>query len=195
MSQRKPDRRTTYTKDLIKKSLLSLMEKSEFTKISVTVLCKTAEINRGTFYLHYCDLYHVLEELIADMLAETTSLIDHIMCPANSDGSCTYPFCAKIHGDPTYQVLFLDESISSLLIEKVADIGKESFVTWVMKRSLLTFEEAEAIYYFQINGCLAINRQTLKNHSTNWQTIQCTIDQFIKNGLSSFILPDRITER
>ena len=157
-------------------------------------MCKTAEINRGTFYLHYCDLYHVLEELISDMLEETTSLIEHLMCPFQAEGSCTYPFCTKIHGDTTYQVLFLDESISSLLIDKIADKGKESFVTWVMKHSLLTFEEAESIYYFQINGCLAINRQALKNHSANWQTIQATIDQFIKNGLNSFILSDRITE-
>lgn len=194
MKERKPDRRTAYTKNLIKKSLLSLMEKSDFSKTSVTTLCKTADINRGTFYLHYCDLYHVLDELISDMLADTTSLIDHIICPSRVDGSCTYPFCAKIHGDTTYQVLFLDESISSLLIEKIADRGKESFVTWVMKHSLLTFEEAEAVYYFQINGCLAINRQALKNKSTNWQTIQSTIDKFIKNGLSSFLLPDRLQE-
>lgn len=190
MKQRTPDRRTTYTKDLIKKTFLFLMQKNKFTKISVTLLCKTAEINRGTFYLHYCDLYHVLEELISDMLVETTSLIDHIICPVHAEDRCTYPFCAKIHGETTYQVLFLDESISSLLIDKIAEKGKESFVTWVMKHSLLTFEEAEAIYYFQINGCLAINRQALKNHSPNWQTVQSTIDQFIKCGLNSFILTD-----
>lgn len=170
------------------------MKKSAFTKISVTILCKTADINRGTFYLHYCDLYHVLDELISDMMNDTTSLIDHIMCPAHNEGSCTYPFCAKIHGDKTYQILFLDESISALLIEKIADKGKEEFVTWVMKHSILTFEEAEAIYYFQINGCLAINRQSLKNKSINWQTTQSTIDKFIKNGLRSFLLPERLQE-
>lgn len=194
MNHRKPDRRTAYTKDLIKKTLLLLMEKNKFTKISVTTLCKNVEINRGTFYLHYCDLYEVLDELISDMLSDTTSVIDHVMCPARTEGSCTYPFCEKIHGDTTWQVLFLDESISSQLIEKIADIGKEGFVTWVMKHSVLTFEEAESIYYFQMNGCLAINRQALKNHSTNWKTIQATIDQFIKYGLNSFILPDRTPE-
>lgn len=191
MKQRKTDRRTTYTKDLIKKTLLTLMEKNEFTKITVTTLCKTAEINRGTFYLHYCDLYDVLDELIADLLMETTSVIEHIMCPSHSQGACTYPFCAKIHGDTRYQILFLDESISSILVTKIAETGKESFITWMMKHSVLTFEEAEAIYYFQINGCLAINRQALKNHCTNWQMIQATIDKFIKSGLDSFILPDR----
>lgn len=191
MKERKPDRRTSYTKDLIKKTLLSLMEKSEFTKISVTTICKTAEINRGTFYIHYCDLYEVLEELITEMMADTANVIDHLLCPSRIEGSCTYPFCARIHEDTTYQVLFLDESISSLLIDKIADEKKEGFITWIMKHSLLTFEEAESIFYFQINGCLTINRQALKNNSTNWKTIQTTIDQFIKNGLSSFLLPDR----
>lgn len=190
METRKTDRRTSYTKDLIKTTLLSLMEKKEFTKISVTTLCKTADINRGTFYLHYCDSYEVLDELIHDMMQETTSLIDHLMCAKVH--SCTYPFCSKIQEDTRYQVLFLDESISSIIIEKIAEAGKEDFVTWIMKRSLLTFEEAEAVYYFQINGCLAINRQALKNKSTNWKTIQSTIDRFIKSGLESFLIPDRM---
>jgi DNA-directed RNA polymerase specialized sigma24 family protein len=50
---KKEDRRIRYTKQVIKDTLLQLLEKNHFAKITVTELCRRAEINRGTFYLHY----------------------------------------------------------------------------------------------------------------------------------------------
>ena len=188
---RKTDRRTAFTKSLIKTTLLEMMHKKEFIKISVTELCKKIDIKRGTFYLHYYDMYDVLEELIDDLMSETTSLVDHIMCPKRVEsGACSYPFCAKIQKESQYQVLFLDESISAVLLKKIADSGKEPFVTWLMSHSLLTFEQAEAVYYFQINGCLAVNRQMLHNKCTDWHKIQVTIDAFIRAGLEGYLAHD-----
>ena len=80
------------------------------------------------------------------------------------------------------------------MLEKLADLGKEDFVTHLMKNSLLTFEEAEAVFYFQMNGCLAINRMMLKNHCSDWTKIQHTIDQFIKGGLETFLIHDQREE-
>ena len=53
---RRPDRRTRYTRRLIQDTLLALMDKKPFSRVTVTELCRHAEINRGTFYLHYLDL-------------------------------------------------------------------------------------------------------------------------------------------
>ena len=50
---RKQDRRTRYTRQTIKDTFLELLTQKSFTKITVTEICKNAEINRGTFYLHY----------------------------------------------------------------------------------------------------------------------------------------------
>ncbi len=48
---RKQDRRTRYTRQTIKDTFLELLKQKSFTKITVTEICKNAEINRGTFYL------------------------------------------------------------------------------------------------------------------------------------------------
>lgn len=45
-------------------ALISLLKKKPFEYITISELCKTAGVNRSTFYLHY--------ENIADLLAETT---------------------------------------------------------------------------------------------------------------------------
>ena len=70
---KKEDRRVKYTKQVIKDSFLKLLEKNSFPKITVTELCRLAEINRGTFYLHYYDMEDVLDDLLNDMLANTST--------------------------------------------------------------------------------------------------------------------------
>ncbi len=63
----KQDRRTRYTKQTIKDTFLELLKQKSFTKITVTEICKNAEINRGTFYLHYYDIHDVLSDIFNDM--------------------------------------------------------------------------------------------------------------------------------
>ena len=57
---RKQDRRTRYTRQTIKDTFLELLNQKSLTKNPVTELCKTDEINRGTYYLQYYELYYVL---------------------------------------------------------------------------------------------------------------------------------------
>lgn len=189
---RKTDRRTRYTRQTIKDILLEEMKTKPYSKITVTEICKKAEMNRGTFYLHYYDIDDVLDDIFNDFFADTSSVLDHVLCPYKTN--CTYPFCEKIRSTPYYQILFFDDVTSARMLEKFADLGKEDFVTRLMQSSLLTFEQAEAIFYFQMNGCLAINRLMLKNQCTDWSGVQQTVDQFIRAGLENFLIHDQREE-
>ena len=186
---RKMDRRTRYTRQTIRDTLLELMEEKSFSRVTVTEVCRRAEMNRGTFYLHYLDLSDVLDDLIAEMLSDTTCALDHVLCPERQ--CATYPFCDKLHSSSRYRALFLDESVTERLLHKISEAYRERYITFLMSHSLLTFQEAEAIFTFQMNGCLAINRLMLRNHCTDWKAIQRTIDGFIKAGLEHYLLPDR----
>lgn len=73
MKDKKIDRRVRYTKKAIRESFLDLLENKPLEKISVTEICKNADINRGTFYSHYSDpfeLKHCLEQELVDVLVE-----------------------------------------------------------------------------------------------------------------------------
>ncbi len=59
----KNNRRTKYTIDLIKKSFLALLETRKLPQITVTEICKQADINHRTFYLYYKDPYELFEVL------------------------------------------------------------------------------------------------------------------------------------
>lgn len=195
MAAKKEDRRTKYTKQVIKDSFLKLLNKKRYTQITVTELCRLAEINRGTFYLHYYDLEDVFDDILTEIISDTTDVITHVTCAHKQQNGCTYPFCDKIHNNPQYHSFFLDDTVSSRIIEKLADIYKEDYVTRLMSHSLLTFQQAEAVFYFQMNGCLTINKLTLRNHCTDWKEVQSVIDGFIKSGIENFIIHDQCDEQ
>ena len=51
------DRRVKYTKMIIRETFINLLEKKNINKITVSEICKEADINRATFYRYYLDVY------------------------------------------------------------------------------------------------------------------------------------------
>ena len=57
------------TRKLIRATFAEMLsEKREISKISVTELTRRADINRGTFYSHYDDIYSVAEDYENDLI-------------------------------------------------------------------------------------------------------------------------------
>ena len=63
------DRRTKYTQKVIKETFINLLEEKEITKITVSEICKIADINRATFYRYYLDVYDLLSNIQKEMAA------------------------------------------------------------------------------------------------------------------------------
>ncbi|MBQ1994320.1 MAG: TetR/AcrR family transcriptional regulator [Lachnospiraceae bacterium] len=68
--EEKNDRRIRRTKNAIKNGLLSLLKTKPINQITVRELCDLVDINRGTFYLHYADIYYLLETLENELYNE-----------------------------------------------------------------------------------------------------------------------------
>lgn len=62
------DARVRYTKKLIHDAFLSLLQEKNVRQITVTELCRLANINRATFYKHYRDAFDLLEQIEAGAL-------------------------------------------------------------------------------------------------------------------------------
>ena len=70
---KKIDRRVIYTKKAIRDSFIALQQEKPIEKISVTEICRLADINRGTFYSHYSDPYSLrtsLQQELVDAIEE-----------------------------------------------------------------------------------------------------------------------------
>lgn len=71
----KTDARTRYTRHIIQDVFLELLKEKPISKITVKEICEKAEINRGTFYKHYADVYELMEKLEASALKEFQKLL------------------------------------------------------------------------------------------------------------------------
>ena len=57
------NRRVKYSKKLIQDSLLQLLQEKPLEKITVKELCERADVNRGTFYRYYEDIFDLFETI------------------------------------------------------------------------------------------------------------------------------------
>jgi AcrR family transcriptional regulator len=78
VTDRQTDRRIIRTKRIIRDTLTELMEEKGFEGITVRELTAKANINRGTFYLHYQDKYDLLEQSEDEILNEIVKLTYHL---------------------------------------------------------------------------------------------------------------------
>ena len=61
-------RRVKMTKRMLKDALIELMEEKPLAAVSVTDLCKLADVNRSTFYSYYNDTIELLKEIENDVI-------------------------------------------------------------------------------------------------------------------------------
>ncbi|PTK65549.1 TetR/AcrR family transcriptional regulator, partial [Staphylococcus haemolyticus] len=69
----KEDRRIRKTKSAIKRAFTDLLKKKDLDKITVQDISNQADINRGTFYLHYEDKYMLLTDMEDEYISQIWS--------------------------------------------------------------------------------------------------------------------------
>lgn len=68
------DRRVRKTRKAIQEAFLHLAQNNELNKIKVSELAELADINRKTFYLHYKDIYEVVEKIEEEFIEKVDFL-------------------------------------------------------------------------------------------------------------------------
>ena len=178
---KKTDRRTQYTKSVIKDAFLTLKAAKAYNDITITDICRQAEINRGTFYLHYANIRQVLDEVLDDALKNVHGLLEQVLPGREND--CTFPLCRFLRANPKYQVVFFDETLYTHVVDRAATHAKDDFVARMRERSDLFPEAIEALFYFQISGCLAISKRNASSDDEQWDAIQCAVDTLMRSGI------------
>lgn len=69
------DRRITRTRIAIRNAFVSLIEEKGFDGLTISDIAARADINRGTFYLHYRDKYELLERTIDEVVQDFENIV------------------------------------------------------------------------------------------------------------------------
>ena len=66
------NRRVKMTKRMMKEALIDLLDEKSLEKITVTEICKSADVNRSTFYAYYDDIRALMLEIEDEVLEHVT---------------------------------------------------------------------------------------------------------------------------
>ena len=190
--ERSTDSRALYTQNAIKDALLEAMAHKSFERITVSEVCRLAQITRSTYYLRYQSLSEVLDDLLTDALRlaeEGTSpaldarqtvsqLISDMM-----DDESLLPVCHRVAMLPKYQVIFRDESISSYVVNKIYQSQKENLIAKFMAESSLTRPEAEMLSLFHIYGTYYVNKALRWERNETWYQVHAMLLRFNAGGM------------
>lgn len=112
----KNNRRTEYTKAQLKSALLTLLDTIPLAKITITDICKQANINRGTFYGHYRDATDLFEAIEADLVAELKPLLKQM---SGDIQSWLPPILEIIRSNPSATKIILGNLNESPILQMV----------------------------------------------------------------------------
>lgn len=187
-SQRNSDRRSKYTKNVIKDTLLNEMENCAFIDISVARLCKKAQISRSTFYYNYSNTLEVIEELLDDVLREVPFAFD-IKEIINSDKDDYYnlnddnSICMLIQKDTRLKRLFKDTTSQPIVFEKIVSYLKDEYTYSLSEALCIDIREAEALFYFQVIGYTAASIRLDCKSADEWRSYRRILDEVYIGGL------------
>ena len=70
------NRSVRHTKEKLQSSFITLMQEKQITQITVKELCDLADVNRGTFYCHYTDIFDLLAKMEIAFFTAFESIFD-----------------------------------------------------------------------------------------------------------------------
>ena len=185
------DRRKIYTRRVIKDAFLELKRVKAFNEITITKLCKEAEVSRGTFYLHYHNTMDVLDEIMEDALNQTLESpeftnLDYDYSDPFVNNKCKVPICEMIRASTKYQPIFLDDSLTDYVADKIIDMHADSFVEKMKENTTISEDELRSFYYFRLMGCLAVTKRTIHYNQDEWRIIKNFIDNIQRTGVEPY---------
>ena len=122
-------RRTT-TEPRIRTALTELLAERELGAISVSDITRRAGINRGTFYIHYKDVYDLLSSL-EDELADGLTVVCRRHNAKDSEGK-TYPYLMEL-----YQFIQQNSDLCHVLLGKNGDIAFTDRICHILRDEFL----------------------------------------------------------
>ena len=164
MNTPQTDRRVRRTKALLLKGLMRLMETKDIKDISVKELSDLVDINRSTFYLHYNDIYDMLDQIENELFVEFNDILDRTI------GQSFEPVSAQATLKEIFSFLDRHRDVARTIMGPHGDLTFVNRMNNLVKeriRNLLNSNQPHSDYTyieaFVVSGCIGVI-ETWLNH-------------------------------
>lgn len=152
------DRRTKYTKMVLQNSLFELLKQKSIDKITVTDICHLADINRGTFYYYYTDVFDLLNQIENELYENFLVYFNQYL---ESSERNTYLLMIKL-----FEYLKQEKKIFKVFFSQNGDKDfiKRVYLTaytsvieeWKSQKTNLDPQQLDKIFLFVANGSISL---------------------------------------
>ena len=162
----KMDRRVRKTKAQLREGLARLMQKKSIKEISVKELVDEVDINRSTFYLHYTDIYQMLQKIEEDAMQNITEVMKkYPIDPDNPDSVLQFivQFFSIMDNDRDLCLALLGPHGDMAFVEQIENLLAETFLKQLPDRFPKNDPDIKYPYAFILNGCVGLIRTWLSS--------------------------------
>lgn len=187
MQEETQDRRIKRTKMLLQNALVDLMLEKAVGKISVKELTQKADVNRSTFYLHYLDIYDMLEQMENEFVETIQGFFHDFFTPLPTSMPLTLfvNISEWLEQDKEYYVKLLRGSASRYIFEELESRIRDEFLTLLY----LIFLDEESLdlrtrVNFTVSGTVGVLRMwVMEGGNISLVELSETIDDILNNGM------------
>ncbi|AXF57451.1 TetR/AcrR family transcriptional regulator [Salicibibacter kimchii] len=162
---KKLDRRKKYTRMVLKDSLISLLQTKQLATITVKEICKSADINRTTFYTHYKDPFDLLEKIEEEIIADLNTYLNQYNIEQEEESlQMTERLLAYIASKYNICQTLLNENGDHSFEQRVMDVARTFLINnWTDNNEMGT-DVSEYAGTFLIGGSIYVIKQWLANN-------------------------------
>lgn len=181
------DRRVRKTRRQLRECLIHLLKEKKVQDITVRELTDMADLNRGTFYLHYKDVFDLLEKTEAELHDEFNQLVlKHDAVELKQTSSVMF--------NEIYTLVYENADLIEILLGENGDLNFVNRLKIMIREKCLNdwmevFRSGnpaafDAFFSFIVSGCVGLVQYWLQTglKETPGQMAKLT-EQIIKKGI------------
>ncbi len=187
----KVDRRVRKTKAQLRAGLARLMQKKSIKEITVKELVDEVDINRSTFYLHYSDIYQMLESIESELMDEVTQVIEEYpLNPVENENA--YPLIERIFtildDNKDICIALLGSNGDMVFVGRIEKMIAETVLRQLSGKLSADNRDVEYAYAFCLNGCVGMIKTWLSSeHQESTKYMAELTYKMIENTTHSFL--------
>ncbi|MFZ7131362.1 MAG: TetR/AcrR family transcriptional regulator [Eubacteriales bacterium] len=166
MDHKTQDRRIRKTKKSLREGLAKLMLQKNLNEITVKELTDIIDLNRGTFYLHYSDIYDMVEKIENDLLLELQEIMD-AHAPEQLNGKpllLLEDVFTYLRDNAEMCVALLSNHGDIAFVNKLKEVVRQKcFKDWMTIYKSSQPDKYNYVYSFISSGCLGLFDTWLQN--------------------------------
>ena len=185
------DRRTKRTKLLLKNAFTELLSMKTLNEISVKELCELADINRGTFYLHYQDIYDLKQNLENELYEQILNIAN--VAPRNIDEDTSYTFFLEMFRSVEKQKpllkAFLGPNGDISFLRQIQTLFKEQYLSILLHgKEAKNLADLDYSYNFIASGFIGLVESWIYEETpTPAEEMAKLISKIVFDGLPSLV--------